>query len=480
MTILGAFLLNTIFNFMLGLLVAYALGPDEFGRFALALAVGVIAQTLVFDWIRLSALRFLSAGAHANRPEIEPTLDLAFAILAIAVMAIGAVFFLSGMDLPPSRLLFSAAIAVAIANGLFDYRSALLRAQFHDRAYARLMLIKNILGITLTVGAAFLTGSALAALVGACISMAGSVALAAGALRPGRKWPKGTGGKGGQRIALDCAQYATPIVIANLLYAAISLTNRYLMTEWHGFADTGYFSLANDVAGRLVAAIGTALDVLLFQLAVRIDESQGRAAAQEQVARNLAIVFAIMTPAVTGFWLILPSVEALLAPAQFRGHFSAYVTLLLPGIFFHGMAIFAVNAVFQIQKKTRALFAAAFVGCAANAVFIFALGGAAQPAMIAVAQSLAYAAAFVCLVVLSFAAGGKRPAMRDMAFTCVAVAAMTLVLLPMRAWTPGLFTLAAQMIVGGGVVTAILMAANVGGLRPVLVRSARQVLSRLF
>lgn len=476
MTILGAFLLNTIFNFILGLLVAYALGPEEFGRFALALAVGVIAQTLIFDWIRLSALRFLSAGAHASRPDITPTLDLAFAVLAIAVMATAAALFLSGLDLPPSRLLFSVALTISIANGLFDYRSALLRAQFQDRPYARLLLIKNVLGLTLTVGAAFVAGSALAALVGACVSMAGSVALASGALRSGRR--KLVGGQ--RSVALDCAQYALPIVVANVLYAAISLMNRYLIAEWHGLADTGYFSLANDVAGRLVAAIGTALDVLLFQLAVRTDENQGRVAAQEQVARNLAVVFAILAPAVTGFWLILPSVEALLAPAQFRGHFSAYVTLLLPGIFFHGMAIYAVNAVFQIQKKTRAIFIAAFVGCAVNAALVVVLGGDRQPGMIAVAQSLAYAAAFFCLAILSFAAGGKRPAMRDMALTCVAVAGMTLVLLPMREWTPGFVTLAAQTAVGGSLMISIIMAADIGGLRPVFVRSARQILSRIF
>ena len=64
MTVLAAFLLNTIFNFFLGLLVAYFLGPAEFGRFALALAIGAMTQSLVLDWIRLSALRFFSGAAH--------------------------------------------------------------------------------------------------------------------------------------------------------------------------------------------------------------------------------------------------------------------------------------------------------------------------------------------------------------------------------------------------------------------------------
>ncbi|MBX9757366.1 MAG: lipopolysaccharide biosynthesis protein [Beijerinckiaceae bacterium] len=475
MTVLAAFLLNTVFNFILGLLVAYFLGPAEFGRFALAIAIGAMAQSLVFDWIRLSALRFFSGDVKERRAGLAPTLDVSFAILAIGMCALASGLLLSGADLPPSRMLFGVAIAASIANGLFDYNSALLRAQFFDRAYARLMLVKNVLAITLTVGAAFITESAFWALIGACVSMAGSVVFASRAWRLERERFQG-----GQRsVALDCAQYAMPIVAANVLYAAISLTNRYLMTEWYGFAETGYFSLASDIGGRLVGAVGTALDALLFQLAVRADEQHGRAAAQEQVARNLAIVFAILAPATVGFWLILPSIEALLAPAEFRGHFSKYLELLLPGLFCQGMATYAINAVFQIQKKTRAIVAAAFVGFAVNAALLFALGGGAGGATaastIAIAQSLAYAAAFFCLVSLSFMAGAQRPALRDLIVTCLGVAAMTLVLVPMRGWAPGILTLGVQIVVG-----ASIMVMNIADLRPVIVRAAGQIVRRLF
>lgn len=476
MTVLAAFLLNTVFNFILGLLVAYFLGPEEFGRFALALALGAMAQSLIFDWIRLSALRFFSGVAHLKRPSLAPTLDLSFAILAVGLAVLAAAILLSGVDLPPSRALFGVAIAASIANGLFDYRSALLRAQFHDRAYARLMLVKNVMAITLTVGAAFVTGSAFAALVGASVSMAGSVVLAT------RAWRLGMDRfKGGQRsVALDCAGYAMPIVVANVLYAAISLTNRYLMTDWHGFAETGYFSLASDMGGRLVGAVGTALDALLFQLAVRADEHDGRHAAQDQVARNLVIVFAILTPAAVGFWLILPSIEALLAPPSFRGHFAKYLELLLPGLFCQGMATYAINAVFQIQKNTKAIVAAAFVGFAANVALLVALGGSADPSMIAIVQSVAYAAAFLSLVALAFAAGAKRPAFRHILFTCVGVATMTLALLPMREWTPGVLTLATQVFVGGAIMLAFILALNVAELRPVLVNAARQIVRRVI
>lgn len=474
MTVLVAFLLNTIFNFFLGLLVAYFLGPAEFGRFALALAIGAMAQSLVLDWIRLSALRFFSGAAHVNQPELRPTLDVSLAALSVLLSVAAAAVLLWGVELPPSRGLFAVAIAAAVANGLFDYNSALLRAQFLDRAYARLMLVKNVMAIVLTVGAAFVTGSAFAALVGACVSMAGSVVIASRAWRI-----QMDRFRAGQRnVALDCARYAMPIVVANVLYAAISLTNRYVMTEWYGFAATGYFSLANDLGGRLIGAVGTALDALLFQLAVRADERHGRHAAQEQVARNLTIVFAILTPAAVGFWLILPSIEALLAPPEFRGYFSSYLQLLLPGLYCQGMATYAINAFFQIEKNTTGIVAAAFVGFAVNAALLTFFGGGAAPSAIAIAQSLAYAAAFVWLVCLSFAAGAKRPQLRDLLYTCLAVAAMTLALLPTREWPAGVSTLAVQVVGGGAIMLTFILALNIGNLRPVVADAVRHLAAR--
>jgi len=91
-------------------------------------------------------------------------------------------------------------------------------------------------------------------------------------------------------------RYGLPIVAANFLYLMIPFVNRALVTKYYGFAETGQFSLALDIGTRVMAAIGTALDVLLFQIAVRADELHGPEHAKEQVASNMATVFAIILP----------------------------------------------------------------------------------------------------------------------------------------------------------------------------------------
>ena len=53
MTVFLVSLCNILFNFAIGLLVAKFLGPEEYGRFALAYATAIFVQTGFFDWIRV-------------------------------------------------------------------------------------------------------------------------------------------------------------------------------------------------------------------------------------------------------------------------------------------------------------------------------------------------------------------------------------------------------------------------------------------
>ncbi len=101
----------------------------------------------------------------------------------------------------------------------------------------------------------------------------------------------------------------------------IPLANRSIIAVLYGFSETGQFSLAYDIGTKAVLAIGSTLDVFLFQIAVAAHERHGADRAREQVGHNMAIVIAILLPSCTGIWLTLPSIENLIVPAQYRGPF---------------------------------------------------------------------------------------------------------------------------------------------------------------
>src|ERR1700709_1244745 len=116
MTVVLAFLSNTLANFAIGLLLAKFLGPDEYGRFAVAMALAVLVQTIAFDWTRLSATRFYSARVREAEPDLRATIDVSLGLI-IRVLAIGTALLEGvGTTLPVSRVLFALAIATAVVN----------------------------------------------------------------------------------------------------------------------------------------------------------------------------------------------------------------------------------------------------------------------------------------------------------------------------------------------------------------------------
>ena len=84
-------------------------------------------------------------------------------------------------------------------------------------------------------------------------------------------------------IAAALMRYSLPIVAANLLYLAIPLANRSIIAVLYGFSETGQFSLAYDLGSKAIQAIGSTLDVVLFQIAVATHDRTGAGHAKAQV-----------------------------------------------------------------------------------------------------------------------------------------------------------------------------------------------------
>jgi O-antigen/teichoic acid export membrane protein len=467
-----AFASNALFNFLVGLLVAKFLGPAEFGRFAIASATAVIINSGAFDWIRLSAVRFYSARTRSNRPEVRATLEACFATLtAVVSLAAVALSFL-GLKLPLSPGLLVMTAATAVASGFYDYRTALARARFHDGAYARTIIVKNILGLILTVGGAWWFGSAQIALAGICLSVAGALLSSWRTLRDAGGSPTG-----GQRaLALQFMRYGVPLVSASILFQLIPLANRVIVGGLYGLGETGQFSLANDLGVRILSAVGSTFDVLLFQLAVRADETHGPKGAGAQVADNMTVVFAFILPTCAGIWLILPSFQALIVPEAFRGPFAVYLTAMLPGLLCYALLQFALAPIFQIGKRTAPMVGAALSTCAAELVLLAALPRGSDGYWLAVAQSGALAVGLLVGFTLAAATRPVWPRAMDILSTLVATAAMLVAVLPLRAQPPGLLVLVAQTGLGALIYGGLAYALDIARLRT---RIAAMVESRV-
>ncbi|MGX7706801.1 lipopolysaccharide biosynthesis protein [Methylobacterium sp. Gmos1] len=473
MAVIAAFVVNAVMNLALGLLIAQILGPADFGRFALGTAGAVALNTLLFEWLRLSATRFYSERVRQAEPWIRGMLDRAY--LATVVGLLGAALLaLAGRPLlGDPALLAAAAAAAAIGLGLFDYAAALARARFVGGLYLRLVLVKNALTLPLMVGTAWATADA------AAVMLAGGLSqfLAALIVRRAFSDPPIAHEPARRQDSLRLFMgYGLPIVAANLVYQLMPFANRWAVAGAAGFAEAGYFSLAADIGGRIFSTLGAALDLLLFQIAVLAAETRGHAAGEEQVARNGAVVLALILPSAAGFWALAPALEAIAVPEAFRGHFVTYTLLLLPGLLALALMNFALNPIFQIRRRTLPLVAAGGIGALVNLVAALALAGPFGPHGIAAAQSLGFLAAMLFLGTRALTGPDRlRMPWRDPLAVVLATGAMTVALLPLRGLTPWL-ALPACLAAGGLVYGALVWRFDIAGLRTaVLARFGRVV-----
>lgn len=469
MSVVFAFALNTVFNFVVGLLVAKHLGPAEYGRFALAAATATFINTALFDWMKQAATRFYSTRSRDERPQVRATLDLAFAAVTLVVGVGAIVLALSGVEIVLSGALLALAAAGGAGNAMFDFHAAIVRARFDDRTYVRMVAVKHALGLTLTVGGAWWFHDARIALAGMCLSVAGSVLAARRALIDAAAAPA----LASPALARAYVVYGVPLVAASVIAQAAPLLTRTVIAQRYGFAEMGQFSLAYDLGVKLVAAVSSTLDVTLFQLAVRADELQGRAAAKAQIARNMAIIAAVTAATCVGFWLTLPSFEALLVPECYHGDFSRYLVALLPGFFAFGVTQYGVIPIFQIAQRTGPTIVAGLIS-----LLVTTLGVALEPAgsgalALAWTQSAGVGLGLAALLLFAQAQKPDWPRPRDLLASLVGVAAMAGCLAPLRALPPGALTFAVQIGAGVLVCAPVLWLFDVGAMRAALLRRLR-------
>jgi len=466
MQIVVTFLVNAALNFLLGLAVAAGLGPEAYGKFSIAFAAAMALALLMFDWLRLSATRFYREETRKSEPNLRASLDAGYVLGATILALVAAALVALGLDAGLGGGMIAAIALVAVANGVFDYFSALLRARFRNSAYSALVILKNTLAFAAMVGAAFWTGDPLTVM--ACAGVSAGVATLA--LRGNVADPSARlRGAEAARVR-DYLRYGAPIVLANLFYQALVVANRGVAAASLGYGAAGKLALATDVTLRLMLAAGAALDVYLFQLAVHERAIGGEAAGKAQLRRNSLILFAAFVLLCAGYMADMPAFAALVAPAAFRDDFAELAFLLAPGVGLFCLGQYCLNPIAQLEGKTGVVMLAGLATAVVNLVWL-ALAPPSDLAAYALAHGASLGAGFVVMLGLAWRWRDCFPRARDLAGVAAAGACASLAMAFTRNLQPALLGLLLTAFVGVGAFGAVLLALDPGGLfRPAALR----------
>jgi hypothetical protein len=152
---------------------------------------------------------------------------------------------------------------------------------------------------------------------------------------------------------------------------------------------------------------------------------------------------------------------------------------MMTGLFCMGIIQYAINPIFQIEKKTAPLIAAALAACAADPLFLLFLHRDGGASSLAIAQAGAMLTALVVLIGFASSTWRHWPRPRDLAVAVFANALMGAIVLPMREHEPGLATLIEQIATGVAVYAFVVLGMDVAGLRGITLARLRLTFARM-
>ncbi|HEX7044409.1 MAG TPA: oligosaccharide flippase family protein [Burkholderiales bacterium] len=338
--------------------------PEEYGRYALAIAGLSLAGVVVFQWQRVVVARWLPARA-GDRAFLGEVLCV-FARLALGASLAGVLIVWFWPD-PASRGVAALAVPLLIALSWLELNLVIASAQAAPGRYGRLQGARAVVSLPVGAGLASIGVGAAAPMCGLLLG-----ALCAALLFGRGPWA-GVRLESPDRKELGRQlEYGLPLVATFALGWVISGSDRLLIGWLLGPPAAGQYAVGSDLAqyslGLLLGAVNTAA----YPLAVRAFESGGRAAAAAQLRRNSELVFALALSAAAGLAALTPEIVDAVVGSGFRE-----AAQVMPWIAFAAAAgaikAFHFDAAFHLSRNSRGLVASSGLATLLNLALNIAL-----------------------------------------------------------------------------------------------------------
>ena len=432
------------------------LDPGEYGQYALALGTVVLLYALLFQWLRLSLVRYLASSGDGPA-RLKSTLMTTVGALALASGVVAA----AACALPASRgwrdFIFLCWALLSVQSA-FELCCEYARATLRPWQFMRLQLARSVSFVAL--GVVFVLAGA--GWWGPLAGLGVGMALAVAAVWR-RDWADARPAVD-RDLLVELARYGVPLSLTVALTAVIGTSDRYLITWMINKEAAGLYAVAVDFTAQTITLLMTSIHLAMFPLAVRAWERGGAAEARDRMASNASMLLAVGVPCVVGLAMLSPGVAHAFLGNSFRGAAVGIIPVVALGSFLAGMKNCHFDAAFQFVHRTVSqvwiVLAAAVLNVALNVVAIprWGINGAAA------ASVVAYVAAIVLTVVV-----GRRHVALPLpagaaARVLLAAGVMALLLAPVRHYV-GAAALGAQVAGGAAVYAGVLLATDFMGLR---------------
>lgn len=432
------------------------LAPEDYGQYALVIAGVGLANMVLFQWLRLSVLRFLPA--HEQRQDaFFSTVATGYLVLAAVAALMGLILFVLAPD-SFSRGLIVLGVCLLWVQAFYELNLGVTVIQLAPARYGLLAIVKTLAATLIGAGLAWAGFGAKGLIAGLLIGMLVAVALRA------RVWAVLRARLVDRVLFRELAIYGLPLSATFVLGFIVSGSDRFLIGWFLGSGLTGLYAAGYDLASQSLGVALMVVNLAAYPLAVRALEQVGEDAAREQLSRNIVLLLAVAVPGTVALAILAPNIAELFLGADYRAAATKLIPWIALGALLAGIRSYHFDLSFQLGRRTVGqvwvTMTAAVVNIALNVLWIprHGVAGAAWATVVAYGVALG----------LSWAMGRRIfrlpfPASEAWRIVC-ASGAMAAVLWALRTRS-GFLMLLAQIAIGGLVYGLLILILNVGNLR---------------
>nr|WP_304188988.1 oligosaccharide flippase family protein [Rhodothermus marinus]MBO2492399.1 polysaccharide biosynthesis protein [Rhodothermus marinus] len=272
-------------NFLAIAVYTRLLSPDAYGRYILVLAGVNMANLTVFQWLRLSLVRYLPAYQE-QEGVLLGTIGRIYLMLMAGVGVLGGLA--AGLvGVGDWQRLVLVAVLLLWMQAWFELNVELLRARLQTRAYGWAMGVRSVGALGL--GTLFILGGlgAFGPLLGMTLSMAG-----VGLFFVYQNWRT-------IRLQLNWNQFipllrfGLPLAGSVFLNLALNASDRFLIALLIDEEKAGIYSAGYDLAYQPIILLFSVVNLASYPLIVRAWENRKERMVKEYLSDNITLLLAI-------------------------------------------------------------------------------------------------------------------------------------------------------------------------------------------
>lgn len=416
------------------------LSPQEYGVYAIGMAIATMASAILFQWLNVAVGRFYPM--HRDNPYI---IMIAATRGFFVATAIGALLFLAAL---PFHKLFGVAptmlgilFLIAVAQGRYDLMLQVANAQRSPLRYGSLSWTKS--------GVALLSGLALIPRFGergALIGFLVGLVFALLVFKPVRGLVSTPAGVG-NRLSAELFRYGLPLTLTFLSFIIVGLADRFMIGWLLGASAVAPYAAAYDLVQQLIGAIMNVLFLAAFPMVIQALEVDGDESARIRILTLGRALVSIGLPAVVGLSALSSEISEVLFGEAFRHDAVSIMPWLAAAIFIGCFKSYYLDLVFQLRQVTKYQGYIAVLMATVNVVLNILL----LPRYGVIAAAWATVAAFLIGALLSWRIGKtvfSLPSLGQDFLKCVFASAVMVIAVHLLPSSPGIVWLLVMIAFG--------------------------------